>query len=148
ERQIFDQVKDVLGNRGLTVLAVEDNLINLRMLIHFFKKASIDVETAGDGVQCTNKVFSHDPGYYSAIVCDIQMPNKDGYQTTREIREWERANNYPRTPIIALSANVMSEGLEKSMEAGFNEYVTKPVNWKILGRMLMDLMEPSKSKPL
>lgn len=131
------------------------------MLIHFFKKASIDVETAGDGVQCTNKVFSHDPGYYSAIVvsfvlytlsaadakvtqCDIQMPNKDGYQTTREIREWERANNYPRVPIIALSANVMSEGLEKSMEAGFNEYVTKPVDWKILGRMLMNLMDPNK----
>ncbi|MCJ1364306.1 hypothetical protein MMC16_003415 [Acarospora aff. strigata] len=146
ERQIFDQVKEALGNRGLKVLAVEDNLINLRMLIHFFKKASIDVETAGDGVQCTNKVFSHDPGYYSVIVCDIQMPNKDGYQTTREIREWERANKHPPIPIIALSANVMSEGLEKSMEAGFNEYVTKPVNWKILGRMLINLIDPNPRK--
>lgn len=135
------------------------------MLIHFFKKASIDVETAGDGVQCTNKVFSHDPGYYSVIVvrfalfhnpssdvntkvlqCDIQMPNKDGYQTIREIREWEQVNKHHRIPIIALSANVMSEGLEKSMEAGFDEYVTKPVNWKILGRMLMDLVDPNPSK--
>lgn len=74
------------------------------------------------------------------------MPNKDGYQTIREIREWEQANTYRRIPIIALSANVMSEGLEKSMEAGFDEYVTKPVNWKILGRMLMDLVEANPSK--
>jgi len=78
--------------------------------------------------------------------CDIQMPNKDGYQTIREIRNWEQANKYHRIPIIALSANVMSEGLEKSMEAGFDEYVTKPVNWKILGRMLMDLVDPNRSK--
>ena len=74
------------------------------------------------------------------------MPNKDGYQTVRDIREWERGNKHHRTPIIALSANVMSEGLEKSMEAGFDEYVTKPVNWKILGRMLMDLVGPNPSE--
>lgn len=84
------------------------------------------------------------------VQCDIQMPNKDGYQAAREIREWERTCNHARTPIIALSANVMSEGMEKSMEAGFDEYVTKPVNWKILGRMLMDLMDPvaGRGKPL
>lgn len=46
----------------------------LQMLIHFFKKVSIDVETAGDGVQCTDKVFSHDPGYYSAIVVRLAFP--------------------------------------------------------------------------
>jgi len=116
-------------------------------------------------VQCTNMVYSHDPGYYSVIVvsfglahtplgsadtkvmqCDIQMPNKDGYQTVREIREWEQANKHQRIPIIALSANVMSEGLEKSMEAGFDEYVTKPVSWKTLGRMLIDLVDPNPSK--
>ncbi len=78
--------------------------------------------------------------------CDIQMPNKDGYQTVREIREWEQTNKHHRIPIIALSANVMSEGLEKSMEAGFDEYVTKPVSWKTLGRMLIGLVDPNPSK--
>jgi CheY-like chemotaxis protein len=57
------------------------------------------------------------------------MPRKDGYQTCREIRQWERDNNYSPTPIIALSANVMSDVQEKCLAAGFNDYVTKPVDF-------------------
>ena len=57
------------------------------------------------------------------------MPRKDGYQACREIRQWEREGNYPRLPIIALSANVMSDVHDKCVEAGFSDYVTKPVDF-------------------
>jgi len=57
------------------------------------------------------------------------MPRKDGYQACREIRQWELANAMPRIPMIALSANVMSDVQDKCLEAGFDSYVTKPVDF-------------------
>jgi CheY-like chemotaxis protein len=70
------------------------------------------------------------------------MPRKDGYQTCREIRAWEKNNNYPRMPIIALSANVMADVLEKCVQAGFNSYVTKPVDFKNLSEQMSKLLDP------
>lgn len=61
--------------------------------------------------------------------CDLHMPRKDGYQACREIRQWERASNSPNMPIIALSANVMSDVHDKCVAAGFSDYVTKPVDF-------------------
>lgn len=57
------------------------------------------------------------------------MPRKDGYQACREIRDWEAANGCTDLPIIALSANVMSDVQEKCIAAGFSDYVTKPVDF-------------------
>lgn len=57
------------------------------------------------------------------------MPRKDGYQACREVRVWERQNKYKNMPIIALSANVMSDVHDKCVEAGFSDYVTKPVDF-------------------
>lgn len=73
------------------------------------------------------------------------MPRKDGYQTCREIRAWEKRDRLPRMPIIALSANVMSDVLEKSVQAGFNNYVTKPVDFKALSAVMGDLLDPAPS---
>jgi CheY-like chemotaxis protein len=70
------------------------------------------------------------------------MPRKDGYQTCREIRAWEAANSHPRMPIIALSANVMADVLEKCVKAGFNSYVTKPVDFKNLSEAMSNLLDP------
>jgi CheY-like chemotaxis protein len=70
------------------------------------------------------------------------MPNKDGYQACREIREWERNESYPRMPIIALSANVMADVLDKCVEAGFSNYITKPVDFKALSTVMGDLLDP------
>lgn len=74
------------------------------------------------------------------------MPRKDGYQTCREIREWEEKENLPRMPIIALSANVMADVLDKCVQAGFNSYVTKPVDFKALSTAMSDLLDPTESE--
>lgn len=74
------------------------------------------------------------------------MPRKDGYQTCREIREWEERESAPRMPIIALSANVMADVLEKCVRAGFNSYVTKPVDFKALSTAMSNLLDPAGSE--
>lgn len=184
QKQAYKKFGELLGNRGLRVLAVEDNKLNMKvcqapyrqsseqhtksaqMLTHFLRKmCCMDVVEAWDGEDCTKLVFSHDPFYYSVIIvcisslniflfllylllttfmqCDIQMPNKDGYETCREIRAWEKQNDYPHIPIIALSANIMAEGQRDSAAAGFTQYTTKPVEWRILGNLLVELVDPN-----
>jgi CheY-like chemotaxis protein len=74
--------------------------------------------------------------------CDLHMPNKDGYQTCKDIRRWERRNGHQHLPIIALSANVLGDVYSKCVEACFNSYVTKPVDFKELGTVLMKFLDP------
>lgn len=64
------------------------------------------------------------------------MPRKDGYQACREIRQWEVDRSFSKMPIIALSANVMSDVQEKCIDAGFSDYVTKPVDFIDLSRAM------------
>ena len=64
------------------------------------------------------------------------MPRKDGYQACREVRAWEAERGHGSLPIIALSANVMSDVQERCVSAGFNDYVTKPVDFIDLSRAL------------
>ncbi|KAI3328044.1 hypothetical protein HD806DRAFT_484844 [Xylariaceae sp. AK1471] len=129
QKQNYLDVEKRIGDRGFKVLLVEDNPVNQKVLSRYLKKVGIEAEIATDGVEATEKVFTHSPKHYSLILCDLHMPRKDGYQTCREIRHWEQNNNYRPTPIIALSANVMSDVQEKCIAAGFNDYVTKPVDF-------------------
>lgn len=70
------------------------------------------------------------------------MPNKDGYQACKEIRQWEKKNGHRRHPIIALSANVLGDVYAKCVEAGFNSYVTKPVEFKELSLVMTRFLDP------
>ncbi|KAB2580028.1 Peroxide stress-activated histidine kinase mak1 [Lasiodiplodia theobromae] len=142
QKMVFDDMKRRLGNKGHRVLLVEDNKINQTVLLKLLGKTSINVETVLDGVECTDKVFSKEHGYYSIILCDLHMPNKDGYQTCKEIRQWEKKNSYPHLPIIALSANVLGDVYSKCVEAGFNSYVTKPVDFKELSAVMTRFLDP------
>ncbi|KAH8787057.1 hypothetical protein F5882DRAFT_428215 [Hyaloscypha sp. PMI_1271] len=147
QRQNYVDIAKRLGNKGHRVLLVEDNATNQKVLLKFLSKIGIGVELALDGVECTDKVLSQDHSFYSLILCDLHMPNKDGYQACREIREWENKESYPRMPIIALSANVMADVLDKCIEAGFSNYITKPVDFKALSAVMGDLLDPTESTP-
>lgn len=141
QKMVFEELKTRLGKKKIRVLLVEDNKVNQLVILKFFAKASIKVETVLDGVQCTDKIFASPPNSYSMILCDLHMPNKDGYQTCKEIREWETRNNHPMIPIIALSANVLGDVHQKCVESGFNDYLTKPVEFKELGNVLLNFMD-------
>ncbi|EHK15456.1 uncharacterized protein TRIVIDRAFT_39025 [Trichoderma virens Gv29-8] len=125
-----------MGNKGFRVLLVEDNPVNQKVMTKFLMKVAVDVDIAVDGEECVERVFSKPHEYYSLILCDLHMPRKDGYQACREIREWELSRGYSQMPIIALSANVMSDVQEKCAAAGFSDYVTKPVDFIDLSRAM------------
>ncbi|KAJ3566029.1 hypothetical protein NPX13_g7285 [Xylaria arbuscula] len=128
-RQSYLDVEKRIGAKGVKVLLVEDNPVNQKVLSRYLKKVGIEAEIAADGMEATEMVFSRSPKHYSLILCDLHMPRKDGYQTCQDIRRWERENNYSHTPVIALSANVMSDVQEKCLAAGFDDFVTKPVDF-------------------
>ena len=76
------------------------------------------------------------------------MPVKNGYETCQEIRSWEQRNHFPEIPIMALSANAMMDQIDDAARAGFNDYVTKPIKHNELGKMMMDLLDPSSPRVL
>ncbi|KAL2355187.1 histidine kinase HHK2p [Cryomyces antarcticus] len=148
QKQVFEDMTKRLGNKGKRVLLVEDNRVNQMVLLKFLSKVAIDVETVLDGVQCTEEVFAKPHGFYSIILCDLHMLNKDGYQTCKDIRRWEKKNKYPYLPIIALSANVLGDVYAKCVAAGFNSYVTKPVDFRELSAVMTTFLDPADpSKP-
>ncbi|KAF3387165.1 Peroxide stress-activated histidine kinase mak1 [Penicillium rolfsii] len=143
-KTVSKMVKEVLGNKGYRILLVEDDETNRDVMLKYLDKLKLMSETASNGQECTDMVLSKEPGYYSLIICDIQMPIKNGYDTCREIRAWEQKNHYPQIPIMALSANAMTDQIENAARAGFNDYVTKPIKHNELGKMMMGLLDPSR----
>ncbi|KAK3186913.1 hypothetical protein K4F52_004357 [Lecanicillium sp. MT-2017a] len=137
QKASYNELTSRIGNKGYKVLVVEDNRINQKVLTKYLDKIGVDIEIAEDGVECTDMVMSKPHDYYALILCDIQMPHKDGYEACRDIREWEEANSYPKIPVIALSANVMSVVSDKCAAAGFSDYVTKPVDFISLSKAMV-----------
>ncbi|CAG7986699.1 unnamed protein product [Penicillium olsonii] len=143
-KTVSKMVKEVLGNKGYRVLLVEDDETNRDVMLKYLDKIKLMAETASNGLECTDMVLSKEPGYYSLIICDIQMPIKNGYETCKDIRDWEQRNHYPQIPIMALSANAMTDQIENAARAGFNDYVTKPIKHNELGKMMMGLLDPGR----
>ncbi|KAL5120790.1 hypothetical protein ACEQ8H_001271 [Pleosporales sp. CAS-2024a] len=148
QKLVFEELKRRIGGKGHKVLLVEDNKINQTVVLKFLAKIDVETDTVMDGSQCTDIVFAKPPGHYSIILCDLHMPNKDGYQACKEVRRWEKKHGYRRVPIIALSANVLGDVYAKCAEAGFNSYVTKPVEFKQLSHVMTKFLDPDDpSKP-
>lgn len=147
QKRVFARLEHEVGNKGYKVLLVEDNRVNQKVLRRFLDKVGLLVETASDGEECIQMVFSKEPGHYGLILCDLHMPRKDGFQTTAEIRAWEKEKGAPRVPIVALSANVMSDVADKCVLAGFSRYVTKPVDFKELSMTIKELLPSTGCAP-
>ncbi|WP_331964087.1 response regulator [Candidatus Binatus sp.] len=116
---------DVLEEmRPLRILLADDSRDN-RLLMHaYFKKTPYIVDEAEDGAAAVEKFRT---GAYDLVLMDIQMPIMDGYSATRAIRAMERDTGRRRIPIIALTASVLAEALDKAIDAGCDAYVAKPV---------------------
>ena len=124
------------------LLLVEDSDTNRMVIQRYLIRVGLASDEARDGQECVDKVRARPHGYYSLIICDIQMPKKNGYETCVEIRQWERENAYPSLPIMALTANAMPEERAAAGAAGFTDYLTKPVDFNRLGRMMITLLDP------
>jgi len=100
-----------------------------------------------DGAEVVEKFRTVAPGEYDAILMDVQMPGMDGYEATRTIRSG--ANPLGRTiPIIAMTANAFAEDVKKSLDAGMNAHLSKPVDLNALEQTLQRFRyEPSAEQP-
>lgn len=112
--------------RGKRILLVEDNEINREIAQELLTDEGYLVETANDGSIALEMVRTSEPQYYSLILMDIQMPVMDGHKATKAIRHLEN-RELASIPIIALSANAFAEDYKRSIEAGMNAHVPKPI---------------------
>ncbi|KAK5028160.1 hypothetical protein LTR13_009148 [Exophiala sideris] len=129
------------------ILLVEDNLINLRLLQTYMKKRGYkDIQTANNGLVAVQAVEKRTEGF-SIVVMDISMPEMDGFEATRRIRELERRHDLPQSLIIALTGLARAADRTKAYEAGVDHYMTKPLKFQELGSLLTDWeAEKSDSK--
>lgn len=111
---------------GMKILVAEDDHINQVIIRKILEPLGVDCVIAGDGQELLDLLDRSEPGQYDAVFMDIMMPMKDGLQATRELRRNPRAD-LARLPVIALSANAFVEDRQKSLQAGMNEHLAKPV---------------------
>lgn len=128
-RKEASQIKDL---SGVKLLLVEDNQFNVMVVKQFLQKWGIETTHAANGIDAFNLTKNNT---YDIILMDLQMPQMDGYESTKKIRalkdEWCQ-----EVPIIALTAEAMSEVREKVLHVGMNDYVTKPFNPPELNRKI------------
>ena len=120
------------------VLLVEDNAINQRVARRFLERLGCEVHVVEDGQQAVDALRRED---WAFILMDMQMPVMDGLEATRRIRALEGAG--PHTPIVALTANAMMGQLERCLEAGMNDYLTKPLDIARLQDVLDRFLAPA-----
>lgn len=120
-------------DRKFRILLVEDNPTNQHVLVGILRNFALYVETAGNGKEAIHALESFP---YDLVLMDVQMPEMDGLTATRRIRSSNTNVLDRRIPIIALTAHAMQGDREKCLEAGMNDYLSKPVMPASLGRML------------
>ena len=130
---------------GKRVLIVDDNEINLEVAMFIIEEIGFLSETATNGKEAVEKFFASEPGYYDIIFMDISMPVMDGLSATREIRRNAERADSRTVPIIAMTANAFSEDTRKSIEAGMNAHVAKPIDVEYLYATLEALFTPEET---
>ncbi|MDR1142891.1 MAG: bacteriohemerythrin [Spirochaetaceae bacterium] len=123
---------------GCRILLVEDVEINREIVLSLLEPTGLIVDCAENGLEAV-RMISANPGKYSMIFMDVQMPEMDGYEATRQIRaleqnrkiagEGEGADTLQHIPIVAMTANVFREDIEKSLAAGMDDHVGKPLDF-------------------
>jgi len=124
------------GIRGARVLLVEDNVLNQQVATELIESAGLMVSVAGNGREGVDAVLA---GSFDLVLMDIQMPEMDGLEATRIIRGRHRLQDLP---IVAMTAHVMSGDMERSLDAGMNGHVAKPINPDELYATLLRFIKP------
>ena len=117
---------DAAQLKGCRILLAEDNDLNAEIVVTILEESGLTVERTADGELCIEALKAHPAGYYDAILMDIQMPNMDGYQATKIIRNL--SGNYRTIPIIAMTANAFDEDRQKALSVGMDAHLAKPVD--------------------
>ena len=132
-------VRRTVDLKGRRILLAEDVAINAEIMIMVLSMREMDVDHAENGKIAVEMYQNHEPGYYDAILMDMRMPEMDGLEATQVIRATNRADA-KTIPIIALTANAFDEDVQRSMQAGLNAHLSKPVEPELLFETLEELL--------
>ena len=127
---------DLTGKR---ILLAEDMQVNAEIMTMVLEMREMQVEVAENGLIALNKFEESEPYYYDAVLMDMRMPEMDGLESTRRIRSLDR-EDAKEIPIIALTANAFDEDVQRSLQAGMNAHLSKPVEPERLYSTLEDLI--------
>jgi len=120
---------------GHTILVAEDVDINREIVASLLEKTNITIDFAEDGEKALS-MFTENPDKYSLILMDVNMPQMSGYDVTGKIRALEAKDSRKPIPIIAMTADVFTEDIEKCKAAGMNDHIGKPIDTEILHKTL------------
>jgi len=142
-QQIEERQADINGLfAGRRILLVEDVEINREIVLALLESTRMDIDCAENGVEAV-RMFSEAPNKYELIFMDVQMPEMDGYEATRRIRAIEAELHASKgVPIIAMTANVFREDIEKCLDAGMDSHIGKPLDFDNLLEKLHAYLSP------
>jgi len=123
---------------GVEVLLVEDNIVNQKVASGVLKNIGLHSEAASNGEEALEAMELKN---YDIILMDMQMPVMDGLTATRKIRERERAHGTARVPIIAMTANAMIEDKDQCIDAGMDDYISKPIGFDLLKKTMVKWLQ-------
>ena len=126
----------ILGKR---VLIAEDNELNAEIAMTVLKENGLKAECAANGKQCIEMLKKMPEDYYDLILMDIQMPEMDGYEATKLIRNLDDAR--ADIPIVAMTANAFEEDRQKALESGMNAHISKPVDMNMLFKIMAQILK-------
>ena len=136
-------LEEIRSFKGCRILLAEDVDINREIVISLLEPAEIEIDCAVNGAEAVN-MYKASPEKYDLILMDMQMPEIDGLEATRLIRKFESANVSKPIPIIAMTANVFKEDVQKCVEAGMNDHIGKPLDFDEVMKKLNHYL-PSQS---
>lgn len=131
-------LEEARGHQKHRILVVEDNIVNQKVTVGYLKKLGYLAVTANSGWEALEAL---NKDHYSLVLMDVQMPQLDGYETTRKIRLHQHTFSMP---VIAITANISSADEKKCLDAGMNDYITKPLNLDNLSTVLEKWLAPTE----
>jgi CheY-like chemotaxis protein len=131
--------RPVVDLKDRRILLAEDVEVNAEIMMMVLSLRDMVVEHAQNGKIAVKMYQDHEPGYYDAILMDMRMPEMDGLEATRTIRASDQTDA-KTIPIIALTANAFDEDVQRSMQAGLNAHLSKPVEPDLLFETLEELL--------
>lgn len=140
----MNQELDVLDEKsilqGKHVLLVEDNDLNAEIAMSILEQSGLILDRVEDGLACVNRLSEVDEDLYDLILMDIQMPNMNGYEATRRIRQFKNSKK-AGIPILAMTANAFAEDKKMAMDAGMNGHVSKPIDVSVLEKQIINIFK-------
>jgi two-component system, sensor histidine kinase and response regulator len=124
----------------MKILLAEDNAVNQRVALRILEKAGHHVVVATNGAEALKALHQ---GEFDVVLMDVQMPEMGGFEATARIRERERGAS-AHMPIIAMTAHAMTGDRERCVEAGMNDYISKPIR----AAALIELLEKYRPQPV